>query len=222
MIERDLASPIGALIPPPIPKFVTIDEPVDPAIYTGFVGHWSGGDTFVHDEQPTVSIPALTDPCLNADLFVFPSPKPQTLAEAREAERLMTISVLHGAALPVERVDDRRIVLTEIEKLVQSMVGWREKASAAPGLPTLVIPPRTEPDGWVNGQGLVHPRLPLPDAACIWGTQFFVSNMRRFMDEYQNRPIDVREKYSTTTGLYVGDERPRARRRRRSIRKVSE
>lgn len=172
------------------PRFVSIEEPVDPSIYTGFVGHWSGGavspvDTAISDDAMSARF---FDACMNSDSFSFVQPT-QTLTEAREAERLMTISVLHGAALPIERVDDRRIVLTEIEKLVQSMVGWRQRAAAAPGLPALVVPPRTAPEGWVDRNNIVHPLFSRPEMSDMfpWGSHFFVSALGYYAD-HLNKP----------------------------------
>lgn len=163
MIERDLASPIGALIPKPVPSFVSV-EGVDPAIYTGFVGTWSGGGNpgfpvglFISDEQGQ-PVDLVTLPDLTA--LHKPDPGPTALADDREALRIMeSTNFLCGAALPIARETDDRIVLSDIDRLVQSMVGWRETASPAPGLPTLMIPPRSVPDGWLEHAGVIQPRF---------------------------------------------------------------
>lgn len=85
-----------------------------------------------------------------------PAPSPAQVLDAQEAQRLMNLTNLLDATAPTWRETDRRIVLTEVDRLVQQMIGWREFGEVAPGLPVLVIPPRLFPEGWDQIAGVIR------------------------------------------------------------------
>jgi hypothetical protein len=164
-VARDLAAPAGALIPPPIPKFFSVErvddsgEALRPEMFTGFVGHLHGGEpaSFPVDFMLSETVDFLHD--LGIKGLAAPRPAPLDPVGAREAQAIMdSTSILHGAATAIFKETDERIVLPTIDRLVQQMVGWRETTPVAPGLPALAIPPRSEPEGWHTDSGIIQKR----------------------------------------------------------------
>jgi len=108
---------------------------------------------WMNEPMPFITLPSLAP--IERD---EPAPSPAQARDAQEAQRLMGLSTLFGAAAPIARETDHRIVLTEIDRLVQEMVGWRTLPELAPGLPVLVIPPRSEPEGWTVINDVIQKR----------------------------------------------------------------
>src|ERR1019366_1153585 len=90
---------------------------------------------------------------------VFPRPVQSSDDDAREAQAIIdSTDLLFGSAVPIRKETDARIVLSALDRLVQEMIGWRETAAVAPGLPALMIPPLTAPEGWVERDGVIQKR----------------------------------------------------------------
>jgi len=155
---------------------------------------------FINEPMPFITLVSLA--LIERD---EPASSPAQARDAQEAQRLMGLSTFTDAAAPIARETDSRIVLTEIDRLVQEMVGWRELPEIAPGLPVLVIPPRLFPDGWDEIKGVIQ-KKPLLAIDNFWPSHHFAfyenvvhprwieeerERMSRtaFADEYLCQPI---------------------------------
>lgn len=123
---------------------------------------------FSASEWMNEPMPFVTVPSLALIERGEPAPAPASAWEAREAQRLMGLSTLFGAATPIARETDDRIILSEVDRLVQQMIGWRELDEVAPGLPVLVIPPRSEPEGWTTIKGVIQKKVPIALENNFW------------------------------------------------------
>lgn len=118
---------------------------------------------------------------------VFPRAVVVESRDALEAQAIVAATdVLFGAAAPILKETDVRIVLAPIDRLVQEMVGWRETVPVAPGLPSLMIPPRTAPDGWVERDGVIQKR---------WGGTGFLDYRPGVFDFNDDRESRFRDQY---------------------------
>jgi hypothetical protein len=77
------------------------------------------------------------------------TPEAEAYKDSRDAARFP------GAAIPLTREADDRVVMTSLDRLVQSMLGWRVHPAPACDL---VLPPRSEPEGWWVKSGIIQPR----------------------------------------------------------------